>query len=151
MNKHVIAVVLSLVLGASLSGQAVAGDVNDASGSGTPARDTTPPVITAKVTGTQGSNGWYTSNVSVAWTVSDAESNITSTSGCGTLSLTADTSGMIYTCKATSYVSHGRTSSRSPMAMIKMTKTLNVGDSVTKTFGADERVICWSCHNGPNP
>src|SRR6185503_7124478 len=36
--------------------------------------DTTAPVITPTVTGTSGSNGWYTSNVSVSWAVSDPES-----------------------------------------------------------------------------
>lgn len=95
MKKYVTASVLSLVLGASFSGQAFAEDGNYA-------RDTTPPVIQATVNGTQGSNGWYTSNVSVAWNVSDAESRITSKSGCGTVSLTSDTSGKTYTCKATS-------------------------------------------------
>jgi hypothetical protein len=36
--------------------------------------DSTPPVITPTVTGTQGLNGWYVSNVSIAWTIEDLES-----------------------------------------------------------------------------
>ena len=95
MKKYVITSVLSLALGASFSGQAFAEG-------GTQASDTTPPVIQAAVTGTLGSNGWYTGNVSVAWTVSDSGSNITSKSGCGAVSITTDTSGKTYTCKATS-------------------------------------------------
>ena len=35
-------------------------------------KDTTPPVITRTVTGTLGQNGWYTSNVAVSWTATDA-------------------------------------------------------------------------------
>ena len=66
------------------------------------ARDTTPPVITANVTGITGTNGWYTSNVGVAWTVTDAESRISKSSGCGSASVTTDTAGVTFTCKATS-------------------------------------------------
>jgi len=73
-------------------------------------RDRTPPVITAAVNGPQGSNDWYTANVSISWNVYDAESRITSTSGCDTVSLTTDTSGVTYTCQATSW---GGTSSKS--------------------------------------
>jgi len=36
--------------------------------------DTTPPVITPSIAGTLGSGGWYTSAVSVAWSVIDDES-----------------------------------------------------------------------------
>ena len=64
--------------------------------------DTTPPTITPSVTGTLGSNGWYTSNVTVSWTVTEAESTITSSSGCGTTYITADQAATDYTCTATS-------------------------------------------------
>jgi hypothetical protein len=64
--------------------------------------DTTAPVITPAVTGTLGSNGWYTSDVTVSWTVVDAESAVTSTSGCGTTLIDADTTGVTLTCTATS-------------------------------------------------
>ena len=77
---------------------------------GGPPPDTTPPVITSSVTGTLGANGWYTSNVTVSWTVSDPESTVTSTSGCGTSTVTADTAGVTFTCTATSA---GGTSSKS--------------------------------------
>ena len=66
------------------------------------AKDTTPPAITASVTGTLGANGWYTSNVGIAWTVTDAESRISKKTGCGTSSVTTDTAGATYTCTATS-------------------------------------------------
>ncbi|MBI2039929.1 hypothetical protein HYT18_02555 [Candidatus Microgenomates bacterium] len=64
--------------------------------------DTTSPVITYAITGTLGNNGWYTSDVSVSWNVSDPESTITSTSGCDPSAVTADTAGITFTCNATS-------------------------------------------------
>lgn len=64
--------------------------------------DTTPPVITATVTGTLGDNGWYTSNVTVTWSVIDPESPISSSTGCETSTITADTAGTTLTCTATS-------------------------------------------------
>jgi hypothetical protein len=63
--------------------------------------DTTPPVITPTITGTLGDDGWYTSDVTVSWSVSDAQSTFT-TSGCETQSVTTDTSGTKFTCSATS-------------------------------------------------
>jgi hypothetical protein len=67
-----------------------------------PPDDTTPPVITKVVTGTLGNNGWYTSNVGVDWSVSDAQSAISSQSGCDDLSVTSDQQATTYTCTATS-------------------------------------------------
>ncbi len=63
--------------------------------------DTTPPVVTPVVTGTMGDNAWYTSDVSVSWNVSDAESDITS-APCETSTVSSDTDGMTTTCSATS-------------------------------------------------
>ena len=74
------------------------------------ARDTTPPLIKATVQGPQGKNGWYTGDVSVIWSVTDAGSKISSSSGCGNVSVKADTTGVTFTCKATS---GGGTSSQS--------------------------------------
>ncbi len=71
--------------------------------------DTTPPEIAVTVTGTLGLDNWYTSNVTVAWTVTDPDSSITSTTGCSAANLTVDTTGTDYTCTATS---GGGTSSR---------------------------------------
>ena len=66
--------------------------------------DTTPPAIAPTVTGTLGNEGWYTGNVQIAWSVSDGESAIVSTSGCNTVSLTTDTPGASFTCTATNAV-----------------------------------------------
>jgi hypothetical protein len=64
--------------------------------------DTTAPVITPTVIGTLGANGWYTSDVNVTWSVVDNESAISSQTGCGAQSVTSDTSGVTFTCSATS-------------------------------------------------
>jgi hypothetical protein len=72
--------------------------------------DTTSPVITPVVIGTLGNNGWYTSDVTVTWDVSDPDSTITSTSGCDLTTIDYDTAGITLTCSATSA---GGTSSES--------------------------------------
>jgi hypothetical protein len=55
-----------------------------------------PPVITVTVSGVLGSNGWYRSNVTVDWNVTGE----TSSSGCDTVTLSADTPGTQITCTA---------------------------------------------------
>jgi len=66
--------------------------------------DTTPPVITPIITGTQGGNGWYTSDITVSWTVSDPDSEITYIGpGCGTATFTGDFIFANPTCEATSH------------------------------------------------
>jgi len=102
MKKYLIASVLCLAIGPIVSGHAHAEDGSRYSRHRSYNRDYTPPVITPMVSGTLGANGWYTSDVSVAWQVSDPESSISSTSGCDTVSLTTDTKGVTYTCSATS-------------------------------------------------
>jgi hypothetical protein len=67
----------------------------------TPA-DTTAPVITHTVSGTHGEGGWYTSDAGVSFSVSDPESAVASTDGCGDTTVSADTAGTTYTCTATS-------------------------------------------------
>ena len=65
--------------------------------------DTTPPVITPQVTGTLGNNGWYISDVTVTWMVTDTESAITSAPCDPTTIITdTDSSGVTVTCSATS-------------------------------------------------
>lgn len=68
----------------------------------TPAGDDTPPAITATVTGTVGNNDWYTSDIGVNWTVTDAESPIAATSGCGAFTVSVDQQATTYTCTASS-------------------------------------------------
>lgn len=64
--------------------------------------DTTPPTVTPEVTGTLGDNGWYVGDIQVSWTVTDAESDVTSTEGCDATTVTEDTASVTFTCTATS-------------------------------------------------
>ncbi len=66
--------------------------------------DATPPALTPSVSGTLGDNGWYTSDVAVTWSVSDPESGVASSTGCGPTTITADTTGTQLTCAATNGV-----------------------------------------------
>jgi len=65
--------------------------------------DPSPPVIDKVVTGTLGNNGWYTSDVSLTWTVADEESpNSLQKTGCNDQNITADQAETTYSCSATS-------------------------------------------------
>jgi PKD repeat protein len=66
------------------------------------AADPTPPVITPTITGTQGPNSWYTSNVGLSWSVTDGESAVSSSIGCDYTWITDDQAVTKYTCTATS-------------------------------------------------
>lgn len=68
----------------------------------TPYRDSTPPIITPTVTGSLGNQGWYIGNVDVSWSITDAESSVSSSIGCDATTITQDTSGITFTCSATS-------------------------------------------------
>ena len=67
-----------------------------------PAGDYTPPVVTPTVSGTLGNNGWYRSDVSVSWNVTDDESPIVSRQGCDASTLTIDGGAKTFECTATS-------------------------------------------------
>ena len=64
--------------------------------------ESSAPVITPTVIGTLGDNGWYTSDVSLTWSIVDDESVITSRSGCDSVSVMSDQVATTYTCSATS-------------------------------------------------
>jgi len=64
--------------------------------------DSTLPVIVPSVSGTQGAAGWYVSNVTVSWTVTDPYSGIASSSGCAPVTLSAYTAGTTLSCSAAS-------------------------------------------------
>jgi hypothetical protein len=59
-----------------------------------------PPKITPHVVGAEGANGWYVGEVTVSWSVDAMESPITSSDGCETVTITADTAGTSLTCTA---------------------------------------------------
>jgi hypothetical protein len=80
------------------------------------------PVITPKLFGTAGDNGWYRTNVTVNWTVVDPTSPIISEQGCDPTTITADTppSGTILTCMATSQVDPSHTVSTTEHAVVSI-------------------------------
>jgi alpha-tubulin suppressor-like RCC1 family protein len=61
--------------------------------------DGTPPVIDPQITGTSGENGWYTSPVTVAWTVTEPESEVTASYGCEPVTVDHDAE-MRFLCDA---------------------------------------------------
>jgi hypothetical protein len=81
------------------------------------------PVITPKLFGTTGDNGWYRSNVTVNWTVTDdAGLPIVSTQGCDPSTVTNDTppTGTSLTCTATSQVDPSTTIQRSRSVVVSV-------------------------------
>jgi hypothetical protein len=116
-----------------------------------PPVDQTPPVITPVVTGTQGAGGWYTSDVSVAWTVVDDESAVTSETGCDAVVVTEDTEGTTFTCTATSA---GGTASGSVTVKRDATPP-TVSGTVSGTEGSDgwftsPVTVAWTATAGPS-
>jgi hypothetical protein len=78
-------------------------DQSPASRSWTVQTDSTAPVInsTLNPANADGSNGWYKSNVSLTWSVTDPESAVTKT-GCADQNITTDQQATTYSCSATS-------------------------------------------------
>jgi hypothetical protein len=68
-----------------------------------PPPDSTPPSISYVISGDQGDNGWYTSDVSLTWTVTENESpsSLVKT-GCVDQNITADQAATTYSCSASS-------------------------------------------------
>jgi hypothetical protein len=64
--------------------------------------DPTPPVVTAKLSGTPGNNDWFISDVEVAWEINDPESEIEYTDGCETSIVSGD-SFLTLICTARSF------------------------------------------------
>jgi hypothetical protein len=91
--------------------------------------DNTPPAITPNITGTLGSNGWYTSNVTITWSIADPESGILSSSGCTSANLTSETLGTVITCSATNNAGL----SNSASITIKIDKTSSSSAYVSRT------------------
>jgi prepilin-type N-terminal cleavage/methylation domain-containing protein len=105
--------------------------------------NTDPTVGSANVTGTQGSNGWYTSNVTVTWpSPTDGGSGIASTSGCGTTGITSDTTGQTVTCSATDTA--GNTASRSVTVKRDATSPSTATLGSLGTFVGEGKVLTGS-------
>jgi hypothetical protein len=106
-----------------------AGGLSDTGTATVTVTDPTPPAITPTISGTEGGNGWYTSDVTVSWDVSDPESGIASSAGCDTTTLTADTAGDTLTCSATNGA--GLTNSASVTVKIDKTPPMIIAATTT--------------------
>jgi hypothetical protein len=92
------------------------------------------PVITPKTFGTGGDNGWFRSNVTVNWTVTDdAGFPIVNTQGCGPTTLTADTppNGTTLTCTATSQIDPSTTVTRTGSVVVSIDRVAPASVSAT--------------------
>lgn len=79
-----------------------------------PSSDTTPPVVTGGIiAGVIGENGWYTSDVHIRWDVSDAESGIVESDGCGETVISNDIGSAAFTCSALNRAGRKKVESRS--------------------------------------
>jgi hypothetical protein len=76
------------------------GDIGQVTWQPIPIHDASPPAISSIVTGTAGTNGWYTSLVEVKWTTGDPDSGIFYTEGCDPTSLGSETAGTTFSCFA---------------------------------------------------
>lgn len=138
---------------AALSGSCTNGAGLSTSATATFKYDSSAPDITPSVTGKLGANGWYTSDVSVQWAVSDPVSDVASSSGCDTKTLTSDTLATTVTCSATNGA--GLTSQRSVTVKIDRTApdtAITGGPTGTVTsatatfaFSASEAAATFAC------
>jgi hypothetical protein len=88
------------------------------------ALDASPPAIVAATSpgGPNGKAGWFTSPVTVSWSVTDPASPVISSSGCGAVALSSDGSRTL-TCAATSW---GGSSSASITVKVDRTKPVKL-------------------------
>jgi hypothetical protein len=129
---------------------------NEIVGAITDACDYTPPIITFSISGVLGDNDWYTSDVTVRWTLTDPES-IIDRSGCILeITINYDTDWKAFTCSAKS---EGGTSTRTinlrrdatpPTASASVSSSPNAdgwyNTDVTVSFsGADDLSELASC------
>jgi hypothetical protein len=111
-----------------------------------PVVDSTAPFITPSVAGTLGNNDWYTSDVTISWTVTDDESALLNQTGCEAATVTTDTAGVTFTCEATS---SGGTTTQS--VSVKRDTTLPTIAFVSRTpanangWNNSDVTLDWTC------
>jgi hypothetical protein len=97
--------------------------------------DSTLPAIVPSISGTLGANGWYVSNVTVSWSVTDSVSGIASSSGCGPVTLTACTTGTTLSCSGTSVA--GLTNSGAVTVKVDEARVQTLDPSAANSFVAN--------------
>lgn len=100
--------------------------------------DPTPPSIVANVPAATGNNGWYTSAVTVSFTVTDPESPASlQTTNCGPTTVSADTQSQQITCTATS---DGGTSTKTVTVKLDATKPVIAYAGAQATYTVDQTI-----------
>jgi hypothetical protein len=99
------------------------------------------PSIRPKISGVRGDNGWYRSDVSVDWVVSDPD-GIKDSDGCGPQVLRGDTPGRTIRCTATT--NRSPTFSRTVTVTVKIDKTAPVLRDVSVSPGAGVNDLRWT-------
>ena len=108
--------------------------------------DATPPVISPNVSGTLGNDDWYRSDITISWSITDAESTVSAQTGCDTQIVISDTSGVTFTCTATS---SGGTDSQS--VTVKRDTTSPFISPISRTeansngWNNSDVTVQWSC------
>jgi hypothetical protein len=100
-----------------------------------------PPSITLHVSGREGDNGWYVSDVTVSWTVSDP-TGISTSSGCDPQTLTSDTPGTTLTCSASNRAKPPLSNAVS--VTIKIDRTPPRLSGVSDTPGDGANLLRWT-------
>lgn len=100
--------------------------------------DSTAPIISATTTPAPNAYGWNNTDVTATWSVSDPESGIASTSGCGATTLTQETSGTTLVCSAQNGV--GLSSTKSLLIRIDKTAPTITFTGNAGTYTVDETI-----------
>ena len=85
------------------------------------------PTVSFTLTGTAGTNGWFTSNVTIHWTVTEPQ-NVISTSGCEQAQLVSTEGTTSHTCIAT--FADGSSSATATLKIDKSLPTVPSGTAV---------------------
>ena len=103
------------------------------------------PSIRPTISGVRGANGWYRSDVSVRWAVSDPD-GIRDSDGCSPRVLRTDTAGRTFRCTATT--NRSPSFSRTVTVTIKIDKTAPVLADVAVSPSAGVNVVRWRPTSG---
>lgn len=114
-------------------------------------RDATAPIVSSQVTGTPGSNGWYTTAVTIDWTTSDPTSGIQNEIGCVDRTVVDADGEVTSTCSAENGA--GLTTAGSPVTVKVDSVAPVVAPNVTGTLGLNgwyvsDVLVSWDYTEG---
>jgi hypothetical protein len=101
--------------------------------------DQTPPLIEPNVTPRPNSLGWHNTDVTVAWSVTDPESGIVSSTNCETTTIVHETTGTTLTCSARNGA--GLTSAVSVTARVDKTAPAILFSGNLGTYTVDQTIL----------